>query len=269
MLLPPGKTRVPQRLQMAGRFGLDDARFTNAQVQTKLQELSRRSQGKNKEVAIGRVLTDLRGRFSAKNGLLTLNDLVFQVPGATVALNGTYGLESGALDFAGTLRMDASVSRAVGGFKSIFLKPFDPLFRKDGAGAVVPIKIGGTREAPKMGMEMGQGSYVPGDPRNGTQNPGQSRTAPDSFCFVSSLIGVGVPRVVVEPHLHRFRRRDDGSGGTSAIFVLVGRARAAEAAESQADFELVAFARLGAEVDFGPREDEAFTSSAVRPKLRP
>ena len=156
MLLPPGKTRVPQRLQMAGRFGLDDARFTNAQVQTKLQELSRRSQGKSKEVEIGRVLTDLRGRFSAKNGQLTLNDLVFQVPGATVALNGTYGLESGALDFAGTLRMDASVSRAVGGFKSIFLKPFDPLFRKDGAGAVVPIKVGGTREAPKMGMEMGK-----------------------------------------------------------------------------------------------------------------
>ena len=165
LLLPPGKTRVPQRLQMAGRFGLDDARFTSAQVQTKLQELSRRSQGKSKEVEIGRVLTDLRGRFSAKNGLLTLNDLVFQVPGATVALNGTYGIESGALDFAGTLRMDASVSRAVGGFKSIFLKPFDPIFRKHGAGAVVPIKIGGTREAPKMGMEDGE-EYSGGERNN-------------------------------------------------------------------------------------------------------
>lgn len=155
-LLPPGKTRVPQRLVMSGRFGLGSAEFSDQQVQDKLHELSRRSQGKDKDEAIGRVLTSLRGRFTVRRGVLTLPDLAFRVPGATVGLAGSYALESGVLDFAGTLRMQASVSSAVGGFKSIFLKPFDPIFRKDGAGAVVPIKVSGTRDAPKMGLEMGR-----------------------------------------------------------------------------------------------------------------
>jgi AsmA-like protein len=154
--LPPGKGRVPSRLTMAGRFGLGGARFTDQQVQEKLQELSRRSQGKDKDDVIGRVLTDLRGTFTIRQGLLTLPDLTFLVPGASVGLDGTYTLETGAIDFTGNLRMQSSVSRAVGGFKSIFLKPFDPLFRKNGAGAVVPIRITGTREAPKMSMQIGR-----------------------------------------------------------------------------------------------------------------
>jgi hypothetical protein len=52
--------------------------------------------------------------------------------------------------------MQARMSDVVGGFKSIFLKPFNPLFSKDGAGTVLPIKITGTRDAPKMGIEMGK-----------------------------------------------------------------------------------------------------------------
>ena len=75
------------------------------------------------------------------------------MPGADVALHGTYTVATGGLDFRGTLRMQATVSQAVGGFKSIFLKPFDALFRKDGAGAVLPIRISGTRLAPKFGVE--------------------------------------------------------------------------------------------------------------------
>ncbi len=121
-----------------------------------MQELSRRSQGKSKEDPLGRVMTSLRGKFSIDNGRLTLPDLTFEVPGASVKLRGTYGLASSAMDFRGTLRMKATVSKAVGGFKSIFLKPFDPLFRKQGAGAVLPIKITGTRDAPKFGLEVGK-----------------------------------------------------------------------------------------------------------------
>jgi len=52
--------------------------------------------------------------------------------------------------------MEAGMSDVVGGFKSIFLKPFNPLFRKDSAGTLLPIKITGTRKAPKMGIEMGK-----------------------------------------------------------------------------------------------------------------
>jgi hypothetical protein len=40
--------------------------------------------------------------------------------------------------------------------KRIFLKPIDPLFRRDGAGAVLPIKIGGTRGDPSFKLDIGR-----------------------------------------------------------------------------------------------------------------
>jgi hypothetical protein len=156
MKLPPGAARVRNRISVTGTFGLEDARFTNAQVQSKLQDLSRRSQGKDEDDAIGRVLSDLHGQVNLSKGVAHLSQLTFQVPGARIALDGGYDLGNGALDFTGTLRMDATVSQAVGGFKSIFIKPFDGLFRKNGAGAVLPIKIGGTRDAPKFGLDVGK-----------------------------------------------------------------------------------------------------------------
>ena len=40
--------------------------------------------------------------------------------------------------------------------KSIFLKIVDPLFRKGKAGAVLPIKVRGTRNDPKFGLDVGK-----------------------------------------------------------------------------------------------------------------
>jgi hypothetical protein len=40
------------------------------------------------------------------------------------------------------------------GWKSVVLKVFDPLFRKDGAGTVLPITVSGTRAAPKFGVDV-------------------------------------------------------------------------------------------------------------------
>jgi hypothetical protein len=154
--IPPGKERLRQRLSLNGQFGLDQARFTDAQIQDKLHELSRRSQGKDEGEAIARVMTSLAGSFELARGVLMFRRLSFHVPGARVDLNGTYGVESGALNLEGTLRMQATVSQAVGGFKSIFIKPFDAMFKHDGAGAVVPISITGTRDSPKFGIQFGK-----------------------------------------------------------------------------------------------------------------
>jgi hypothetical protein len=153
--LPPGPEPVRRRIAIEGQFGLERARFTDEQVEDKIAELSRRSQGKPPEEKAERVMTSLRGTFSVRSGLVTLRDLTFRVPGAAVALDGSYALGNEAVDFRGTLRMDAPVSRAVGGLKSIFIRPFDFLFRKDGV-TVIPIRITGTRDQPKMGLEVGR-----------------------------------------------------------------------------------------------------------------
>ncbi len=155
MKLPPGESRVVQRLEVDGRFGLTETQFTEKGVQSKMEAFSRRAQAIDEDDPLGRVMTNLRGQVRLARGSARLTNLTFQVPGARVALAGTYALTSGELDFEGELRMDATVSEAVGGFKSIFIKPFNALFRKDGAGAVVPIKITGTREEPKFGVRFG------------------------------------------------------------------------------------------------------------------
>jgi hypothetical protein len=156
LVLPPGDERVRNRISLNGNFGLIDTRFTSSTVQTKLGELSRRSQGRKKDDPVERVLTDLSGQFAVGKSRVSLRGIRFDVPGATVRLNGSYALSNEALDFRGTLSMRASVSQAVGGFKSIFIKPFDALFRKNGQGAVLPIRITGTREKPEFKLEVGR-----------------------------------------------------------------------------------------------------------------
>ncbi|HEY3884921.1 MAG TPA: AsmA-like C-terminal region-containing protein [Vicinamibacterales bacterium] len=155
IVLPPGKDDVADRLQLDGQFTLDDARFTDRAVQQKLVMLSRRSRG-NPEGADGRVFTDMRGKFTLKNDRVHFGRLTFNVPGAGIQLSGRYGLRTGRIDFDGTMAMQASISKAAGGWKGLLLKPFDPLFRHHGSGAVLPIHIQGTRQHPKFGVDWKQ-----------------------------------------------------------------------------------------------------------------
>ena len=155
--LPPGKTSVTDRLDLDGRFVLENAHFTDPEVQQQLAALSRRAQGKKPEDPIGRIDSDMRGRFTLRDGAMRLNPFDFDLPGANVEVRGVYGLRSEQVDFTGTLEMDAPISKAAGGgIKGFFLKPFDPLFRKKGKGAVIPITIKGPREKPKFGVEWGK-----------------------------------------------------------------------------------------------------------------
>lgn len=157
LLLPPGKTSVSERLDLDGRFVLENAQFTDPDVQKQIAMLSRRAQGKKPDEPIGEIQSDMRGRFTLRDGAMRLNPFGFGVPGADVEITGVYGLRSEQLDFAGTLKMQAPVSKAAGGgIKGFLLKPFDPLFRKDGKGAVLPITITGPREKPKFGLQWGK-----------------------------------------------------------------------------------------------------------------
>ena len=155
LVIPPEKKKVIDKLQLNGEFVLSQAKFTDAGVQTKLTGLSRRGQGLDKEEEMGDVLSNLRGRFVVENAAVTFSSLTFSVPGAAVELAGRYGMRDEQIDFKGKLKMQASLSQVVagGGMKGFFLKAFDPIFKKDGAGMVLPIKIAGTRKAPKFGLD--------------------------------------------------------------------------------------------------------------------
>ena len=152
--IPPGTDPAQQRMQLTGSFTLDDAQFTSAKIQDKIQEFSLRGQGRPKEAKnAAAVRSTMQGEYKMAAGVITLPALVYTVPGAVIQMSGAYAVEGGALDFAGTARTEATVSEMVGGWKGMLLKPADRLFRKDGAGTEIPIRIQGTREAPEFGID--------------------------------------------------------------------------------------------------------------------
>jgi hypothetical protein len=153
--IPPGTQPVHERLELKGQFKLDEAQFTSPKIRDRIKELSLRGQGRPKDLKTAdaeSVRSTMQGDFTMAGGTIALPALEYAVPGATIDLKGTYGLEGGTLDFDGTAKMKAKISQMVGGWKGLLLKPLDRLFKKDGAGTAVAIHIAGTREDPKFSV---------------------------------------------------------------------------------------------------------------------
>lgn len=155
IVIPPGNAEVLQKLQLDGRFRLSSAVFTSPDVQRRLLTLSDRARGitKNQEgqQAAQNVASNFDGVFKLDNGVVSFSRLIFGVPGAEIHLAGSYDLRAESMDMNGTFRMQATLAETQSGIKHWLLKPFDPLFEKNGAGFLVPIEVKGTREHPEIG----------------------------------------------------------------------------------------------------------------------
>jgi hypothetical protein len=155
ILIPEGNEDLIERMKIDGQFDVDEAKFSSDSVQGKIDSLSRRGQGKPKDLDLTAV-SELQGAFKMGGGEIDFSRLSFSVPGAGVDLTGSYGVDSGALNFRGKLLLLAKLSQTVTGVKSFFLKAVDPFFKgKNGekAGTVLPIKITGTRDHPAFGLD--------------------------------------------------------------------------------------------------------------------
>jgi hypothetical protein len=154
--IPPGKALVHERMKLNGNFSLDGAAFTSAKIQDYVVQLSLRGQGDAKEAKRGEgtdVRSAMQSDFTMAGGVVTLPDLKYTVPGAEIDLTGTYGVEGSILNFAGTVKTQATISQLVGGWKGVLLKSADRLFKKDGAGTEVHVHFNGTPESPKFGID--------------------------------------------------------------------------------------------------------------------
>jgi hypothetical protein len=156
LVIPPGEIDVAQRIQLKGSFKIRRGQFSSETVQDRVDELSRRGRGEPENEAVQNVVADFGGDFSLKNGRLDLGRFQFAVEGARVALGGAYRLPTQELDFEGDLLLDAPLSRTTTGFKSLLLKVLDPLFRKNGAGTMLPIVVSGTVSKPSFGLDKGR-----------------------------------------------------------------------------------------------------------------
>ncbi len=153
-LLPPGDRDVIRKLRLDGNFSVDRAEFTKAQVQDKLDAFSTKARGV-KDDTPAPVVSNFRGTFRMRDGAIHFSDVTFAMPGARVSVSGRFMTESEALDFRGTVRLDAKLSQLTTGMKSFFLRIVDGLLRHDDI-TVVPITIGGTADKPKVGLDFGK-----------------------------------------------------------------------------------------------------------------
>jgi hypothetical protein len=155
--LPPGEADLSNRLYLNGRFDVTGVHFSNEKIQSRVDALSMRGQGKP-QLATDDIPDNVKSRLTAnfvlKRSDLTLPNLVFQMPGAKVTLAGDYNLVGNEFDLRGHALFDAKLSHMVSGWKSFFLKPLDPFFKKNGAGADLPIKITGTKSETHFGLDL-------------------------------------------------------------------------------------------------------------------
>jgi hypothetical protein len=119
--------------------------------------LSLRAQGEPKKAKPGArdVNSQMRGRFSTKEGVLYFSYLSYVLPGAQVNLAGIYSLDGQQFDFHGKVQTKATLSQMVDSWwKSWLLKPVSPFFQGKGGGAEIPVRINGTKSKPKFGLDL-------------------------------------------------------------------------------------------------------------------
>jgi hypothetical protein len=158
--IPPGKERVSHKLEMAGDVKIHNVVFTDAKLQGRVNAMSERAQGHAAALAADgtAATTDVASRMTVKFSLartvMLVPSLRYEMPGATVAMDGVYLLDGRAFEFRGHARTQATASQMVRGWKSALLKPFDGMFKKDGAGLEIPVQITGTKDSYKLGFAM-------------------------------------------------------------------------------------------------------------------
>ena len=157
-----GRAQIPthlddflRKIKLEGGFGIGGAEFSNSSTQREVDKLSAGSLGNKSSSDPGTVLTDVTGREELAGGIAKFSGLKFRVPGAAARMNGTFNVITEAVDLRGRLRVDTEISNTQTGVKSLLLKFIQPFFKRKRRGQIVPVRISGTYENPKFGLDLG------------------------------------------------------------------------------------------------------------------
>lgn len=157
-----------ERLQVDGTFDVPAERLTNQATEQKLSAFSQRAQGLKSPTpgptagdqasnSSTDVLSSFNGQARIRDGVLSTQRITLQIPGAAVDLSGSFNLRDRTVDLIGNLRMESNISHVTTGFKSVLMKPLIPFFKKDNAGAVIPIAVTGGPGAYKVTQNIAHG----------------------------------------------------------------------------------------------------------------
>jgi hypothetical protein len=162
--IPPGPVSVSRKMRLEGRFRIHGAEFNDVQMQQKVDAMSMRAQGKPKlanakdaEV----VASSMAGRFSLADAVVEVSELIYQMPGAEVRMEGKVQLVGSTFELHGKVRTQATASQMTTGWKSLLLSPFDKLLKKNGAGVELPIRVTGTRSTYDLRLDFPHDTHAP------------------------------------------------------------------------------------------------------------
>jgi hypothetical protein len=156
--LPPESESFIKKLRLVGDFGIGGGKFMNPRTQHNLDKLSESAQKAEKwdrPEDPATVLSNLRGHVVARDGIATLSNISFSVPGAYARMYGTYSLIDHNVDLHGTLVTTGKVGEATSGVKALLVKAITPLFKKRASAKIVPFKITGKYQHTTVARDMG------------------------------------------------------------------------------------------------------------------
>jgi hypothetical protein len=152
--LTSGRERFLQRVSLHADFGINRSRFTDPKTQQKVNSISERARGNTQNQNPENVLSDLKGEVELKSGVATFSQLSFAVPGAVTQLHGTYNLIDERVNLRGIAHIQARISDATTGFKSVLLKALHPFIKRDHPQAPLPVFITGTYHHPVYSVSL-------------------------------------------------------------------------------------------------------------------
>jgi hypothetical protein len=157
VIVPPGQMELLQKIDVVGDFGVTEGKFTNHNTQSVLNKLSSSAEQnagnadkENPETA----LSNLKGHITAKNGLATLTDVSFGMPGAQAQIHGTFNLLTEEVNLHGVLITDGKLWVATSGFKSLLMHALTPFLKHSSHMTSVPFKITGKYPDPTIGLDL-------------------------------------------------------------------------------------------------------------------
>jgi hypothetical protein len=145
--VPPGPEHFLRKLRLSGDFGVASGKFANTETERDLTRLGESSQKSKHQAAAqpsAHTLSELKGHGAVVNGVATLSNISFSIPGAKAWMHGTYGLIDYKVDLHGTLATTGNPSDATTGFKALIVKVITPFFKKKHSEKLVPFKITGS-----------------------------------------------------------------------------------------------------------------------------
>jgi hypothetical protein len=158
--VPPEGKPFLKEVTLQGEFDIADGHFEKPSRQESVDDLSATARGdktakdnEKKNIPPEAVAAHAHSHASVRDGVATLPDLMFVIPGADARMHGTFDLLSEKIDLHGTVKLDSKFSQSTSGIKAVFAKILDPFLDKK-HGSVVPVLVDGTYGKPHFGVDL-------------------------------------------------------------------------------------------------------------------